>query len=65
MEAVSDISELEKYCREAIEENQKAVDDYRKGEARALNFIIGSVMRKTKGKATPKEVNEIIIKLIR
>ncbi|MBI2657905.1 Asp-tRNA(Asn)/Glu-tRNA(Gln) amidotransferase subunit GatB [Candidatus Woesearchaeota archaeon] len=65
LEAVSDISELEKYCREAIEENPKAVEDYKKGGARALNFIVGAVMRKTKGKATPKEVNEIILKLIK
>ena len=65
LEAVSDVSELEKFCREAIEENPKAIEDYRKGEARALNFIIGKVMQKTKGKATPKEVNEIILKLIK
>ncbi|MBI3027303.1 Asp-tRNA(Asn)/Glu-tRNA(Gln) amidotransferase subunit GatB [Candidatus Woesearchaeota archaeon] len=64
LEAVSDISELEKYCKEAIAENPKAVGDYRKGEAKALNFIVGAVMKKTKGKATPKEVNEIILKFI-
>ena len=64
LEAVSDISELEKYCKEAIKENPKAVEDYKKGEAKALNFIVGSVMKKTKGKATPKEVNEIILRLI-
>ncbi|MBI2660425.1 Asp-tRNA(Asn)/Glu-tRNA(Gln) amidotransferase subunit GatB [Candidatus Woesearchaeota archaeon] len=65
LEAVSDISELEKYCREAIEENPKAVDDYKKGEAKALNFIVGKVMQKTKGKATPKEVNEILMRMIK
>ena len=65
LEAVSDVSELEKYCREAISENPKAVEDYRKGEAKALNFIVGSVMKKTKGKATPKEVNEIILRIIK
>jgi len=64
LEAVSDVSELERYCKEAIEENPKAIEDYRKGEAKALNFIVGSVMRKTKGKATPKEVNEIILRVI-
>ena len=32
---------------------------------KALNFIVGSVMKKTKGKATPKEVNEIIIRILR
>ena len=62
--AVSDSGKLEKYCKEAIKENPKAVEDYKKGEEKALNYIVGQVMRKTRGKATPKEVNEIIINLI-
>ncbi len=65
LEAVSDIGELEKFCKEAISENPKAVEDYKKGEEKALNFIVGQVMRKSKGKATPKEVNEILKSLIR
>lgn len=65
LEAVSDISELEKYCKEVIKENPAAVEDFRIGEAKALNFIVGQVMRKTKGKATPKEVNEIFLKLLK
>ncbi|MBI2134645.1 Asp-tRNA(Asn)/Glu-tRNA(Gln) amidotransferase subunit GatB [Candidatus Woesearchaeota archaeon] len=65
LEAVSDVSELEKYCREAIKENPKAVEDYKSGNEKALNFVIGSVMKKTKGKATPKEVNEIIKSLLK
>ena len=63
--AVSDISELEKFCKEAIHESPNAVADYGKGESKALNFIVGKVMQKTKGKATPKEVNEILIKLLK
>jgi len=62
--AVSDTKELEKYCKAAIAENAQAVEDYKKGEGKALNFLVGQVMRKTKGKATPKEVNEIIKKLV-
>ena len=64
LEAVSNISELEKFCKEAIEENPRAVEDYKKGEKKALNFIVGAVMKKTKGKATPREVNEIILRMI-
>ena len=48
-----------------MEENQQAIEDYKKGEKKALNFIVGSVMKKTRGKATPKEVNEIILRLIK
>ncbi len=63
--AVSDKTELERYCREAIEENRKAVGDYRAGNEKALNFIVGSVMRKSKGKATPQQVNEILKKMLK
>lgn len=62
--AVSDSKELEKYCKEAIDENPKAVEDYKAGEEKSFNFLVGQVMRKTKGKATPKEVNEIMKKII-
>jgi aspartyl-tRNA(Asn)/glutamyl-tRNA(Gln) amidotransferase subunit B len=64
LEAVSDSSELEKFCKEAISENPKAIADYKSGNAGALNFIVGQVMKKTKGKATPKEVNEILKNLV-
>ena len=63
--ALSDKKEIEKYCKEAIAENPKAAEDYKKGEEKALHFIIGQVMKKTKGKATPKEVNEILKRLIK
>ena len=46
LEAVSDSGELEKYCKEAIKENPQAVEDYKNGEEKALNFIVGSVMQK-------------------
>ena len=62
---VSDEKELENYCKEAIKENEKAVDDYKNGNEKALFFISGSVMKKTRGKADPKIVNEILKKLLK
>ncbi len=62
--AVSDINLIENVCKKVIKENQKAVEDYKKGEEKALHYLVGRVMRHTKGKATPKEVNEILKKLI-
>ena len=64
LEAVSDKKEIEKYCKEAIKENPQAVKDYKAGVEKALHFIVGKVMEKSKGKATPKEVNEIVKRLI-
>lgn len=65
LEAVSDAGELVKYCKEAIEENPKAVQDYKSGNEPAINFIVGQVMRKTRGKATPNEVNKILKDLLK
>jgi aspartyl-tRNA(Asn)/glutamyl-tRNA(Gln) amidotransferase subunit B len=62
--SVGETDVLEKYCEEAIAENPKAVSDFKAGNEKALNFIVGSVMKKSKGKATPKEVNEILKKLV-
>ena len=64
LEAVSDKTEIEKFCKEAIKEAPKAIEDYKAGNEKALNFVVGIVMKKSKGKATPKEVNEILKKLI-
>jgi len=65
LEAVSDKGELEKVCKEAIKEGAKAVEDFKKGNEKALHFVVGLVMRKTKGKASPREVNEILKRLIK
>ena len=64
LEAVSDSGELEKFCKEAIDENPKAVEDVKAGNEKSINFIVGQVMRKTKGKASPPEVLKLLKKLL-
>lgn len=64
LEAVSDTGELKKICQEVVDENPKAIAEYKEGNSKALNFMVGQIMRKTRGKASPKEVNEIIQCLI-
>ncbi len=53
-------AEMEKAVLEVIEENKVAVDDYRAGKKEALNFLVGQVMKKTRGRATPQEVHRMI-----
>lgn len=65
LEAVSDSGSLEKFCQEAIKENPDAVNDYKSGNEKALHFLTGQVMRKTKGQATPGEVNGILVSLLK
>jgi aspartyl-tRNA(Asn)/glutamyl-tRNA(Gln) amidotransferase subunit B len=45
---------------EVIAENPQAVADYREGKGAALNFLVGQVMKKTRGKADPKEITPLI-----
>ena len=62
--AVSGEHELKKFCEEAIKENPKAVEDYKAGEEKSFNFIVGQVMRKSKGKAAPDVVNKILKEIL-
>lgn len=52
-----DTGAITKAIEEAICENPKALDDYRAGRSGALNFLVGQVMKKTRGKADPAELN--------
>ena len=61
---ITSTEDLRKLCLEAIAENLKAVEDYKKGEEKALDFVVGSVMKKTRGKADPVLVKELIKKEI-
>jgi len=45
---------------EAINENPRALEDYRAGKGGAINFLVGQVMKKTRGKADPGELNRLL-----
>ncbi len=62
--AVADEGVLEQYCKEAIQENAGVVEEYRKGNQKSFNFLVGQVMKKSKGKAVPQQVNELLAKLL-
>jgi aspartyl-tRNA(Asn)/glutamyl-tRNA(Gln) amidotransferase subunit B len=59
----SDVGELEKIVDEVITANPHAVEDVKSGgkkSKKAENFLLGQVMQKTKGRANPKIVSEIL-----
>ena len=57
---VSDSSALERIVEQAITENAKSAEDYRKGKSAALKFLVGQVMKLSKGKANPQMVSEMM-----
>lgn len=59
---ISDESEIEKIVDEVLAENEQSVIDYKDGKDRALGFLVGQVMKKSKGKANPQMANELLVK---
>ncbi|MBU4260062.1 MAG: Asp-tRNA(Asn)/Glu-tRNA(Gln) amidotransferase subunit GatB [Proteobacteria bacterium] len=57
---VTDVSAIEEIILNVLADNAKEVADYRNGKTRLLGFFVGQVMKKTKGKANPKIVNEVL-----
>ncbi|HEY49601.1 MAG TPA: Asp-tRNA(Asn)/Glu-tRNA(Gln) amidotransferase subunit GatB [Dehalococcoidia bacterium] len=59
---VSAASELEAVVAQVLADNAQAVADYRQGREQALKFMVGQVMRATRGQANPQVVNEMLVK---
>ena len=60
LEAVSDSAQIERAADEVIAAHPENVQRFRAGEEKILNFLIGQVMKKTGGKASPGAVREIL-----
>ena len=56
---ISDTEELDRVVDEVAKDNQKSVSDFRSGKDNALMFLVGQAMKKSKGKANPKLLQEI------
>ena len=59
-EQIGDKGEIEGFVTEVIGENQKAVEQISSGDMKPIGFLVGQVMKKSKGKADPRMAQEII-----
>ncbi|MBI4054952.1 MAG: Asp-tRNA(Asn)/Glu-tRNA(Gln) amidotransferase subunit GatB [Elusimicrobia bacterium] len=57
---ISDSNSLTPLIRQALFENHQAAEDFRAGKEQALSALVGSVMKKTSGKANPQQVNQLL-----
>ena len=57
---INDSSVLESAVTQALEDNPKAVEDYKNGKDTAAKFLVGQVMKITKGQAKPDLVNQLV-----
>jgi len=57
---IADEASLEKIVKQVIEENPEAIQDFKNGKKKALGFLMGQIMKKTKGRANPGMVNRLL-----
>ena len=62
LKQMNDSGELEKIIDEVLAANPKNVSEYKAGNAKALNGLVGPIMKASKGKANPAQVNALLLK---
>jgi aspartyl-tRNA(Asn)/glutamyl-tRNA(Gln) amidotransferase subunit B len=62
LKQMNDSGELEKIIDEILAANPKNVEEFKAGNAKALNGLVGPIMKASKGKANPAQVNALLLK---
>ena len=62
LKQVTDASAIEPIIDDVLAANPKSVEEFRAGKEKAFNALVGQVMKATKGKASPAQVNELLRK---
>ena len=65
LQKIEDSNELSNIVKNAIKSNQAAVNDYKNGKETAVRFLIGQVMKQSKGTANPNSAETEIIKQLK
>ncbi|HHT38423.1 MAG TPA: Asp-tRNA(Asn)/Glu-tRNA(Gln) amidotransferase subunit GatB [Mollicutes bacterium] len=62
MKLISDEETIKKLIEEVISDNVEVVNDYKNGNERAFKYLIGQAMKKSRGQANPKILNESLLR---
>ncbi|CAN1486751.1 GatB Asp-tRNAAsn/Glu-tRNAGln amidotransferase B subunit (PET112 homolog) [Burkholderiaceae bacterium] len=62
LKQMNDTAELEKIIDEVLAANPKNVEEFKAGNSKALNGLVGPIMKASKGKANPAQVNALLMK---
>ena len=61
---ISDEGAIKQLVEKIVEANPQSVADYKAGKDRAIGFLVGQIMKETKGKANPQIVNKLLLEII-
>jgi len=62
---VTDLGAIEGFVKAAMEANPNVVAEYRAGKEAVLGFLVGAVMKQSKGKANPAQANEVLKRMLK
>ena len=60
LKQVTDSSEIEKVIDKVLEKNSSQLEQYKSGKEKLFGFFVGQVMKESKGKANPEQVNKLL-----
>ena len=60
MVQLSDPAQLLPIIQDVLENNAQSIEDFKNGKDRAVGFLVGQIMKQTKGKANPGVVNQLL-----
>lgn len=58
---LSDPAKLQPIIDEVLDNNEQSIEDFKNGKDRAIGFLVGQIMKKTRGMANPKMVNKLLM----
>lgn len=61
---LSDPAKLQPIVDDVLANNQQSIEDYKNGKDRAVGFLVGQIMKQTRGKANPGVVNKLLMKAL-
>ncbi len=61
---MSDEGAIKEIVQKVVDANPQSIADYKAGKDRAIGFLVGQIMKETKGKANPKIVNKLLLEII-
>lgn len=61
MVQLSDPAKLQPIIDEVLDSNEQSIEDFKNGKDRAIGFLVGQIMKKTRGMANPKMVNKLLM----
>ena len=61
LKQVSDVGAIEAIIQEVMDKNTQIVEEYRAGKEKGFGFLVGQIMKASKGKANPAQVNELLL----